>query len=118
MDHTPLLALPALGCAVSTEAYLQSQEGFSVTAGYVIRLEGMHDPKVQKLTDGTAYEVTGEGCTVVMEFDNHRGLRRRRRRRSLLKLGPGDVFVQSRPFSFVLQRPKTAAAPPEREPGP
>ena len=107
------LALPLVGCAMSTEAFLSKQEGFRITAGYVIKLEDLKDPKVTRLTDGTAYTVTQEGCSLVMEFGNPSGLTRRRPRREVIELAPGDVFVQSRPFSFALQRPKAAAAPPE-----
>jgi len=97
----PLL-LAASGCAATAESYVDSRksDGFRVTAGYVIRLTDLHDPVRKELKDGVSYEVTAPGCTVMLEFGNHR--------RRVFRLQPGDYFVQSRPFSYVLQQ--TAAA--------
>jgi len=84
------------GCATSTADYLAEQEGYTVFTGFVIQLSDLHSPKITKLKDGVAYEVTAPGCTVVLE--GNRG------RRTLHELNPGDLFVQGRPYAFVLKR--------------
>ncbi len=95
-----LLALSLLlslsGCASSTAKYMQSKEGYRVTRGFVIHLENLQNPKRENLKDGVAYEVTTPGASLTMEFDRHR--------RQTYELRPGDIFIQSRPYSYYLQR--------------
>ena len=46
------------------------------------------------------------GATLVLEFG--------RRKRATFELEPGDIFVQSRPFSYLLQAPRETT--PESRP--
>ena len=97
------LLVCAAGCASSPTSvdYVESQRGYRVVAGYVKKLDGLTDPKIRKLKDGTAYTATQEGCTVVMYF-NQRDPRTRELLHRKYELKPGDQFVSSRPFSYVL----------------
>ena len=90
-----LVCLP--GCASSSAKYIQSKQGYRVTRGFVIAVSNLQNPKVQNLKDGVAYEVTTPGGSLTMEFARHR-------RRSY-ELRPGDIFIQSRPYSYYLQSP-------------
>ena len=96
----PLL-LVAAACSSTTEKYLGEQRGYDVITGFVISLKDLHEPVVEQLEDGTAYTVTNEGCTVVMEFES-RMPGANRRQRQTYELKPGDKFVKSRPFSYLL----------------
>lgn len=100
-----LFALPlifvAVGCKSTTAEYLDEQRGYRVVSGYVKRLEGLDDPEIEKLKNGTVYTVTTEGTVVEMYFDK-RDPRTRRRWRRTFELMPGDKFINSRPFSHVL----------------
>jgi len=103
-----LLALPAFlaACATPTREYLAEQSSFRVVPGFVISLTDLHDPVVEKLKDGVAYTVTQPGCVVVFENE--------RRERTTWELEPGDRFVNSRPYSYVLLAPRSAAGVPAR----
>jgi len=90
-----LFVILLAGCASSTAKYLQSKEGYRVTRGFVIHLENLQSPKRENLKDGVAYEVTTPGASLIMEFDRHR--------RQTYELRPGDIFIQSRPYSYLLQ---------------
>lgn len=94
------LALPAIlaaGCAAATTASFvdERRPTHRVVEGFVIRLEDLRDPVVRKLHDGVAYTVTQPGAALVMEFQ--------RGRRQRFELQPGDVFVQGRPYSYLLR---------------
>jgi len=93
-----------VGCVSSTTDYVQSQKGYRVVAGYVKKLDGLENPKVRKLQNGTAYTVTTEGCTVVLYFDQ-KDPRTRQHLHKTYELKPGDQFVNGRPHSYVLIRP-------------
>jgi hypothetical protein len=95
------------GCASSTRDFLSRQEGYRVHSGYVIQLTNLENPKVETLKDGKAFHVTAPGATLVLEHG--------RRKRSTYELEPGDIFVQSRPFSYLLQAPRTETTDPRAE---
>ncbi|MEE8105649.1 MAG: hypothetical protein V3T86_08965 [Planctomycetota bacterium] len=98
--HRPgaiVLLILLAGCSSTTAKYLQSKTGYRVTRGFVIHLENLQNPKRENLKDGVAYEVTTPGASLTMEFS--------RRRRQTFELRPGDIFVQSRPYSYYLQSP-------------
>ena len=101
MKRALLLFFLLSGCASTTAEYIGKLEGYRVVQGYIFKLDGLTDPKVTKLKNGTAYEVTTEGCTVLMYFDK-RDPRTRRRMEQEFQLKPGDRFINSRPTSFVL----------------
>ena len=90
--------LLAAGCAATTTASFidERRSDYRVTEGFIIKLKDLHDPEVRKLADGVAYTATEPGGWVVMEFG--------RGRRQRFDLEPGDVFVQGRPLSYLLQR--------------
>ena len=97
-----LLVLAAACASLPTSVdYVESQRGYKIVGGYVKRLDGLTDPEIRKLKDGTAYTVTQKGCTVVMYF-NQRDPRTREYIHAKYELKPGDQFVNSRPLSFVL----------------
>ncbi len=108
-----LLALATSGCAASTAEFIESNPGFRVTAGYVIRLENLESPKVHKLKDGVAYTATQPGAFLVMEQRNPSRFRRAPARLRL-DLNPGDIFIKSRPLSFALQASKATTKPAPR----
>jgi len=97
-----LTLLVAVGCKSTAQEFIQGQEGYRVYAGYVILLQNLENPKVVPLKDGQAFHVTMPGCSLVLEDG--------RRRRTSFELEPGDIFVQSRPFSFLLQAPRSKEA--------
>ena len=98
---SPLLLLVA-ACASPTSAeYLDKQQGYSVIMGYVITLKGLDSPTVEQLEDGTVYTVTQEGCSVLMEFRG-RVPGSMRKQRASYDLHPGDKFIKSRPYSYIL----------------
>jgi len=109
-----LLAVLA-GCATSTASYVQGRKGYRVVSGYVKRVDGLDNPKIRKLKDGTVYTVTTEGCTVVM-YSGQKDLRTRTYDYQEFTLQPGDEFVNSRPVSFVLIR--EGREPSAEEPAP
>lgn len=97
MRRLPLVLLLSMaGCAISSDAFVARQEGYTVSRGFVIRVTDLHSPRVTQLKDGTAYEVTEPGCSVVLEFG--------RGKRETFDLSPGDFFVHGRPFSYVLRQ--------------
>ena len=96
------LVLLAAACkGVTTGDFVSKQEGFKeLVTGYPISVT-MVKPKVTKLADGTAYTITNDKSKVLMEFDKQvPGTRRKMRRNYTLKAG--DIFIQSRPFSYIL----------------
>jgi hypothetical protein len=113
MRASLVLLLLAAGCATSTADHVKSQEGCRVVGGYVKRVDGLENPKIRKLKDGTAYTVTVEGCTVVL-YSGQKDVRTGRYDYQTFELKPGDQFVSSRPVSFVVIR--ETAAPPKPEP--
>ena len=101
MKRALLLLCLLAGCASTTAEYIGRLKGYRVVQGYVYKLDGLTDPKITKLKNGTAYEVTTEGCTVLMYFDE-RDPRTRRRLEKEFQLKPGDRFINSRPLSYVM----------------
>ena len=101
--------LLAAGCMSTATEFVGEQEGYRVHSGYVIQLTNLENPRVESLKDGKAYYVTAPGSTLVLEGG--------RKRRTTFELVPGDIFVQSRPFSYLLQAPRPKAPPtPESRP--
>jgi len=96
----PLLLLSA--CRSTTAEFLREQEGFVAHSGFVLKTT-MNAPAVKKLKDGTAYTCRNEGDSVVIYNEERTRFGTRRNRRTF-ELKPGDVFVNSRPLSFVLIR--------------
>jgi len=90
------IAAVLAGCAATSASFIEDKKGFEVSQGFVIKLVDLHSPKITKLKDGVAYEVTAPGCTVVLESP--------RGERTLFELRVGDYFVKGSPFSYVLQR--------------
>jgi len=94
-----------LGVACNTTPtigeYIKQQEGFrELVTGYPISIT-MDSPKVKQLKNGVSYTITNDRSKVLMEFDKRvPGTRRKMRRRYELK--PGDVFIKSSPFSYIL----------------
>jgi hypothetical protein len=113
MRASLVLLLLAAGCVTSTADYVKAQEDCRVVGGYVKRVDGLENPKIRKLKDGTAYTVTVEGCTVVL-YSGEKDPRTRRYDYQTFELKPGDQFVNSRPVSFVVIR--ESAEPPKPEP--
>lgn len=95
----PLVAVTA--CGTTSAEYLDKQRGYDVIRGFVISVRSLESPEREQLKDGVAYTITTEGCTVVMEFES-RMPGSLRRQRLTYELKPGDRFIQSRPYSFVL----------------
>jgi len=98
----PLVSLLAVACqSTSTRDFIGKQEGFrEMVTGYPISIT-MDAPKVTKLADGVAYTITNDRSKVLMEFNRRApGTMRKMRRRYDLK--PGDIFVKSSPFSYIL----------------
>jgi len=81
--------------------YIQKQEGFrEMVTGYPISIT-MDSPKVKQLKNGVSYTITNDRSKVLMEFDERvPGTLRKMRRRYDLK--PGDIFIKSSPFSYLL----------------
>jgi hypothetical protein len=99
----------AAGCRSTATEFISEQEGYRVYSGYVIQLTNLENPKVVQLKDGKAFHVTAPGSSLVLEGG--------RKRRTSFELVPGDIFVQSRPFSFLLKAPRSKAQPtPESRP--
>ncbi|MHC4932580.1 MAG: hypothetical protein ACYTGV_10370 [Planctomycetota bacterium] len=88
------IAVALAGCAASSASFIESKKGFEVSQGFVIKLADLHSPKITKLKDGVAYEVTAPGCTVVLEGP--------RGDREHFELRVGDYFVKGSPHSYVL----------------
>jgi len=96
MRRLSVLLLLLAGCAASSAAFVAEREGYIVSTGFVIRVTNMQSPRTTQLKDGTAYEVTMPGCSVVLEFG--------RGRREKFELSPGDFFVHGQPYSYVLRQ--------------
>jgi len=97
-----VLAVGLLACASPTTGdFVSKQEGFKeLVTGYPISVT-INDPKVTKLKDGVAYTISNDESNVLMEFDKKvPGTRRKMRRKYNLKAG--DIFIKSRPFSYIL----------------
>ncbi|MHC4955083.1 MAG: hypothetical protein ACYTGZ_14485 [Planctomycetota bacterium] len=99
-----LVLIAACTTTPTTVEYLRKQQGYHLVQGYIISIK-VSSPKVERLKDGVAYTVTDDSTTVLMEFDaRERGSMRKRR--ESYELSKGDVFVKSRPYSYLLIRKK------------
>jgi hypothetical protein len=102
MRNAIVFLLLASACRSTTTAeFIQRQQGFrEMVTGYPISIT-MDDPKVEQLENGVAYTITNDRSKVLMEFDERvPGTLRNTRRNYDLKAG--DIFIKSRPFSYLL----------------
>lgn len=90
-----LLVAIASSCSTTSTSYVESQAGFSVTKGRILRIENLHSEHIEPLADGVVIAPSREGCRVALQF--------RDGRRQLLALPPGSILVCAHATDYVLR---------------
>ena len=90
-------------CSLSSESYHEEKEGYSATAGRIVKIENLTAERFEPLSDGVAITVAAPGCRVWLTFENEET--------RVFDIGRGVIIVHGPSRDYILESRLHPAGP-------